>query len=233
MHRCKTDTVSLFTRARSWLQELLSFVRLRVNKKTEFCKYNFTQLDTSQRTGSRRRFSWARATRGCPTVQCPTALPSPVRVSMSLLWTHLKFECLWVKLQNLEYWYTFAVFTWSLWDFRTLKHMTDSDKEPHGLWEVSLMLRLFPTEQKNNVLWSRPTSTTPARSVLSTSRPSKVGSCFCPRWRGSLGTRRVSSSMFLPEPDYTHYRTTCLETRSVETLGTISSQKEVICSHFT
>ena len=57
MHRCKTDTVSLFTRARSWLQELLSFVRLRVNKKTEFCKYNFTQLDTSQRTGSRRRFS--------------------------------------------------------------------------------------------------------------------------------------------------------------------------------
>ena len=27
--------------------------------------------------------------------------------------------------------------------------MTDSDKEPHGLWEVSLMLRLFPTELKN------------------------------------------------------------------------------------
>ena len=171
---------------------------------------------------------------GCPTVQCPTALPSPVRVSMSLLWTHLKFECLWVKLQNLEYWYTFTVFTWSLRDFRTLKHMTDSDKEAHGLWEVSLMLRLFPTEQKNNVLWSRPTSTTPAISVLSTSRPSKAGSCCCPRWRGSFGTRRVSSSsMFLPEPDYTHYRTTCLETRSVETLGTISSQKEVIFSHFT
>ena len=27
--------------------------------------------------------------------------------------------------------------------------MTDSDKEAHGLWEVSLMLRLFPTELKN------------------------------------------------------------------------------------
>ena len=47
---------------------------------------------------------------GCPTVQCPTALPSPVRVSMSLLWTHLKFECLWVKLQNLEYLYISTIY---------------------------------------------------------------------------------------------------------------------------
>ena len=44
MRRCNTDTVSLFKRARSWLQELLSFVRLRVNKKTEFCKYKFALL---------------------------------------------------------------------------------------------------------------------------------------------------------------------------------------------
>ena len=38
--------------------------------------------------------------------------------------------------------------------------MTDSDKKPHGLWEVSLMLRLFPTELKNKnvILWPRPTS---------------------------------------------------------------------------
>ena len=75
---------------------LLSFVRLRVNKKTEFWKYKFTQPDTSQRTGSRRLLASLSNPAAAP--HCPTALPSPVRVS--LLWTHFKFECWcwWMKL---------------------------------------------------------------------------------------------------------------------------------------
>ena len=74
---------------------------------------------------------------GCPTVQCPTALPSPVRVSMSLLWTHLKFECLWVKLQNLEYWYIFTIYCiyMIIVRFQNLKHMTDRQWQ-RGPWAM-------------------------------------------------------------------------------------------------
>ena len=54
------------------------------------------QPDTSQRTGSRRLLASLSNPAAAP--HCPTALLSPVRVS--LLWTHFKFECWcwWMKL---------------------------------------------------------------------------------------------------------------------------------------
>ena len=81
--------------------------------------------------------------------------------------------------------------------------MTDSDKEPHGLWEVSLMLRLFPTELKN-------------KNVIVMAKEGQE--LLVSEVKGIFGDVECEGIViYLPEPDYTLYRTTCLETRIVET----------------
>ena len=186
---------------------------------------------------SKRRSTSAR-TRWAPLQWLPHIAPLHYcHQWVSLLWTHFilslnvdEWNC---RMYNIQYWYdflyfiftVFTIFTSSLWYIRTLKQMTVSDKKPHGLWEVSLMLRLFPTELKNkNVMASANIYHRDLSWVRQgQARPGAVGV----RGEGDLwgcGGYRHLLAQAITEW-HAHYRMTCLETRSVNIRNHILSER--------